>query len=201
MSRWFRGKGQQDDADQPRQKHKAYRFLVTHGWTHEWVHCPICMSVNDGHAGWKPTYTGGFVNAEIPIYNGSADTHIVALACVCEAAEIFIEHQRMKPWDGATTSILLQAPAIVLWDKKLDPERPADLPPEPAPENLVKVSDAMSKQLKRHIRGELTVQQLIENQQALMMKYLGPPIVVAPGQGRAAPAVGDVSDTGMKLPF
>ena len=190
-----------DEADRPRQAHRQYRYLITLGWTQEWVHCPICMSKNDGWAGWKPLYTGGVVHAEVPIYNGSAETHTVALACTCEEATVYMESQRMKPWDGATTSILLQKPALVLWDRRLDTERPAGIPLEPDPEKMNAVNEAMSRQLQRHVKGDITAQQFAENQRALMEKHLGPPVTVASRQGGTRPTVGDVSDTGMELPF
>ena len=172
-SKLFKGRGRAKPAG-GFQPHRQLRFLVTAGWTTQWVHCPICGSVN---AGWRengtPIYSGGHVMVRLsPEYEAAA-------ACRCQdGAELHANG--MAYYDTFPPDDVLTPAFHVLWDLNAGPV-PKDLPKGPPAEVVSEFNHSMFRQLARHLAGELTAEQLSANR-AVLERMLGPRLIpeVAP---------------------
>lgn len=186
MGSLFGSKATADGGDRQRQPHRPYRYLVTRGWSQEWVHCPLCRSKNAGWSGSTPRYTGGVVQVVIPLSANSYQTRAVNVACHCADGQAVEKSTGMRSVTAYTPQDLDEPEAVVLWDMQAAGRkpRPGEVPPPLDAATEREYVRRIGEQVARFAKGEITGQELRDAEQRLRNSILPAPIQARGAGGR-----------------
>ena len=174
MSKLFGDQSGANGGDLAPKHHMEYRYLITEGWSQQWVHCPVCLARNRGYTpSGQPLYSGGTVLVKTQVRGHVVE---VLVACTCEVGEGFHEKQGIPTLGTHHPDNLVRPVATVLWDmvERNRRPRPEELPEEPDLEKVKEYTRRLSEQVSRFAKGEITGLQMKQNEQALRDKFMPP---------------------------
>jgi hypothetical protein len=171
MRRLFGGDSKATSGE--RRKHRPYRYLVDHYGVRQWVHCPVCLSVNEGwYENGTPRYSGGVVEVKRPYSLVRGGWIEIAVACVCAAGE----QRQQQPHFQRTIdeepkeSIFVTLAMPILWVRGKDSSPPPE-DDEAEEDRRNQENLQLAKQTRRFMAGEINLEQFKSNVAALGAKW------------------------------
>jgi hypothetical protein len=163
--------GSKSKVDDARRLHRPYRYVVDHYGYFKFVHCPVCLSTNQGwYDGGVPRYSGGAVEVNYPSET-NPEMHLrCVVACKCAAGEARLAVLKRTIDDVPHEAEFVSVAHPIVWARGKGETHAPEMSDEEKRDRFEEARH-LQREIRRFNDGEITLDQFKANVEHLSKKW------------------------------